>query len=475
MDDEPMWAADHVVALTPSSAITIPKIANQFSIKDAHDEALVPITDRVNISSTNLSMDPPLTQKEETFQVILDIIKASLCYNAFLITANVPGIYMKILDICPRVPNEYFIVPPSEESLINFLYELGYKDQINKLASVFIDYMHQPWRTLASIINKCLYKGSQGKKQTITPKKKSSISADDNIILKPDVAFELGKSISKIEAEISEEERRLHETHERLVTVKPTRDEESDESDGEPAYMPTGRRRPFERLAADTKKAIKASKEAHILQQQTEDLSKGACITPEVLDELTGKFTTLSEGSGIVPKVPDEENPFEQRDECPAQPRVVYLPILNFNYYHHLLNILENYNPMDDEPMWAADRVVAPTPSSAITILETVNKFAIKGYHLTLVKGNQFDVLLKLDWAKNQKTKSSLKKIVAFADDGSSNSDTDKIMVRMVSMTMKMDARYKELKSRSNNTNPDCNDDDIPMSRKEEAKFMQTF
>nr|GFA02264.1 DNA-directed DNA polymerase [Tanacetum cinerariifolium] len=33
MDDEPMWAAEHVVALTPSSAITIPEIANEFAIK----------------------------------------------------------------------------------------------------------------------------------------------------------------------------------------------------------------------------------------------------------------------------------------------------------------------------------------------------------------------------------------------------------------------------------------------------------
>ncbi|GJS65625.1 ribonuclease H-like domain-containing protein [Tanacetum coccineum] len=32
----------------------------------------------------------------------------------------------------------------------------------------------------------------------------------------------------------------------------------------------------------------------------------------------------------------------------------------------------------DDEPMWAADRVVAPTPGSAITILDTANEFAIK-------------------------------------------------------------------------------------------------
>ncbi|GJY19602.1 hypothetical protein Tco_0391093 [Tanacetum coccineum] len=84
-------------------------------------------------------------------------------------------------------------------------------------------------------------------------------------------------------------------------------------------------------------------------------------------------------------------------------------------------------------------------------------------------------VLLKLDWAKNQKTKSSLKKTVAFADEGNSNSDTDKIMARMDSMTIKMDAQYKELQSRTKQPTPDLNDDDIPMSREEEAKFMQTF
>nr|GEW81395.1 reverse transcriptase domain-containing protein [Tanacetum cinerariifolium] len=33
---------------------------------------------------------------------------------------------------------------------------------------------------------------------------------------------------------------------------------------------------------------------------------------------------------------------------------------------------------MDDEPMWATNRVVALAPGSAITILETANEFAIK-------------------------------------------------------------------------------------------------
>nr|GEV83519.1 reverse transcriptase domain-containing protein [Tanacetum cinerariifolium]GEV86443.1 reverse transcriptase domain-containing protein [Tanacetum cinerariifolium] len=52
---------------------------------------------------------------------------------------------------------------------------------------------------------------------------------------------------------------------------------------------------------------------------------------------------------------------------------------------------------MDDEPMWAADRVVAPTLGFVITISKTANEFAIKGNHLTLIKGNQFDGRTKTD------------------------------------------------------------------------------
>ncbi|GJU35564.1 hypothetical protein Tco_1183918 [Tanacetum coccineum] len=100
--------------------------------------------------------------------------------------------------------------------------------------------------------------------------------------------------------------------------------------------------------------------------------------------------------------------PFERRDERPEQPRIVYPSIFDINYFRQFIDIIENYNPMDDEPMWAADRVVALTPGSAITIPETANEFAIKG---------------------------------------SSNSDTDKIMARMDAMTMKMNARLADKQS----------------------------
>ncbi|GJT82098.1 reverse transcriptase domain-containing protein [Tanacetum coccineum] len=354
---------------------------------------------------------------------------------------------------------------------------------------------------------------------------------------------------------------------------------------------------------------------------------------------------TRASNSELVEPLPEPEHalnrrlrrqnrrvPFNQRNNPPQNPRVVYPPILDINHFCHFLVIIENLSPMDDEPMWVADHVVVPTPGSAITILETANEFDIKGNHLTLFKGNQFDgrtktdthkhiheflgiydmfkyrdtgnevvrlmmfplsltreaktwldelnegtietwdelrttfisrffplalfdrllreiqafsqhenesltdawlrmkemlrnchghnlskgniikifyhglseitqevlnaaaggiflyktpnqayqlledkVLLKLDWAKNQKTKSTLKKTVAFADGGSSNSDTDKIMARMDAMTLKMDAQYKELQSKAKKTKPDLDEDDIPMSREEEAKFMQTF
>nr|GEX89555.1 reverse transcriptase domain-containing protein [Tanacetum cinerariifolium] len=116
---------------------------------------------------------------------------------------------------------------------------------------------------------------------------------------------------------------------------------------------------------------------------------------------------------------------------------------------------------MDDEPMWAADRVVAPNLGSAITIPETANEFSIKGNRLTLVKGSQFDGRIKTDPQKNiheflgicymfkyRNTKNEDVRLMifplsltAFADEGSSNYDTDKIVARIDAMTMKMDAR----------------------------------
>ncbi|GJS30811.1 reverse transcriptase domain-containing protein [Tanacetum coccineum] len=84
-------------------------------------------------------------------------------------------------------------------------------------------------------------------------------------------------------------------------------------------------------------------------------------------------------------------------------------------------------------------------------------------------------VLLKLDWVKNQNSKPSLEKTIAFATEVPSKTDTNKIMARIDAITIKMDAQYKELQSRAKQPTLDLDEDDMQMSHEEEAKFMQTF
>ncbi|GJT33187.1 hypothetical protein Tco_0923606 [Tanacetum coccineum] len=138
-------------------------------------------------------------------------------------------------------------------------------------------------------------------KAHITPMKESSLTSDDNIISKdPNAALELSKLMSKTKAEEEEVARVVHETHERIVTKKPTvrirqtgvvfRDtptiskkkslDQSQELKGVQVMSEE------EHFAADIKKAIKASKLA-IGPQQTTCSSEGVGLKLEVLDEPT--------------------------------------------------------------------------------------------------------------------------------------------------------------------------------------------
>ncbi|GKB58871.1 hypothetical protein Tco_0915057 [Tanacetum coccineum] len=128
----------------------------------------VPSAERVKISSTNLRLKTTVQQKEETFQVIIHVIKNSTFFKAFTISAEVPEIFMqqfwytikkvqgidsyefllankkcrvdaevfqKILDICPRVEGEEFTEVQDDDATLTFLIDLGYKAIINKCLS----------------------------------------------------------------------------------------------------------------------------------------------------------------------------------------------------------------------------------------------------------------------------------------------------------------------------------------------------
>ncbi|GJS53546.1 hypothetical protein Tco_0626908 [Tanacetum coccineum] len=99
--------------------------------------------------------------KEPTYQVVLKSLSLTTCYHAFLITAEVPVIYMhqfwatvnkhnasyrfkidnkrfsmnvevfrEILNICPRIPGQEFDEPPSEEEALSFIRDLGHYEEI---------------------------------------------------------------------------------------------------------------------------------------------------------------------------------------------------------------------------------------------------------------------------------------------------------------------------------------------------------
>ncbi|GJU59770.1 retrovirus-related pol polyprotein from transposon TNT 1-94 [Tanacetum coccineum] len=101
------------------------------------DNALVAPEKQVKIGKCNMRINPAKTQKEPTYQVVLDALELTTCYLAFLITAK-------------------FDAPPSDEEIVSFIKELGHKGDVKSVTNVVVDQMHQPWRTFASIINMCL-------------------------------------------------------------------------------------------------------------------------------------------------------------------------------------------------------------------------------------------------------------------------------------------------------------------------------
>ncbi|GJT16514.1 hypothetical protein Tco_0875220 [Tanacetum coccineum] len=42
-------------------------------------------------------------------------------------------------------------MPASNDSLMDFLLDLGYKGLLKHISEMFVDHMHQPWRTLGAI------------------------------------------------------------------------------------------------------------------------------------------------------------------------------------------------------------------------------------------------------------------------------------------------------------------------------------
>nr|GEU91805.1 hypothetical protein [Tanacetum cinerariifolium] len=130
---------------------------------------------------------------ESTLQLAYDVLRLTPFYKAFLVTSDVPEIYMhefwatatvhhhfirfkmdnkkhivnleyfrEMLHICPRLPGQTFDELPFEEKFLAFFRFLGHIGEIRRLTDVNINKLHQPWRSFAAIINKCLSGKSTG-------------------------------------------------------------------------------------------------------------------------------------------------------------------------------------------------------------------------------------------------------------------------------------------------------------------------
>ncbi|GJW18434.1 hypothetical protein Tco_0025870 [Tanacetum coccineum] len=222
------------------------------------------------IGSSNMRIDPSNMQKEATYQVILDILKLSPCYNAFLITANVFEIYWFTVTKI-KVPNKEFIKPHPYDSWVTFLKQLGYKGSLDLISDMlkFISKgeltqvygMYIPNEMMNDEIkNSVAYQTYLALSTGIKPPKKG-----------------IGQSMSLTEAKIAVKNDDLHETHASLVIGR----EETSKVDKD--VIPKGS-------------------------------SEGSGSKPEVSDEPKGKSICSSEGAEEVILSSDDERTESEKE-----------------------------------------------------------------------------------------------------------------------------------------------------------------
>ncbi|GKB30955.1 hypothetical protein Tco_0870356 [Tanacetum coccineum] len=356
-------------------------------MQELSNQLWVPSAERVKISSTNIILETTIPLKEETLQVVIDTIKNSICLKAFTISADVLEIFMQqfwytikkvkysdfyefllankkcivnaevfriILDICPRVEGVDFTDVPNDDTTLTFLINLGYKGLLNRYTNMFVDHMHQPWRTLAAIFNKFLsgktmsnnkikksridiqFHLRKAKRKTSSKrrvKKKVTLSDDDNIISDDlDATLELAKSISQTKAEKVEAARKVHDTHARIVTESVSESAKK-KSSGRSAKSvviqdtpSTPKSKPDtskaklkgvlsltleEQEAADIIQALKESKKMSRRQPGSGGSGEGTSSIPGVLDESIVVFAPLSEG----PDDDDDDDDVDKDDK----------------------------------------------------------------------------------------------------------------------------------------------------------------
>nr|GEX17514.1 retrovirus-related Pol polyprotein from transposon TNT 1-94 [Tanacetum cinerariifolium] len=133
-------------------------------IDPSHYRALVPHASQLRIRKSNFRLRSDITSKKSTLQVVYDVLRLTPFYKAFLVTADVPEIYMQefwatgtvhhhsicfkmnnkkciinleyfmeMMHICPRIPNQTFDELSFKEEILTFQRYLGHNGEIKKI------------------------------------------------------------------------------------------------------------------------------------------------------------------------------------------------------------------------------------------------------------------------------------------------------------------------------------------------------
>nr|GEX04704.1 retrovirus-related Pol polyprotein from transposon TNT 1-94 [Tanacetum cinerariifolium] len=133
----------------------------------AMDEALVPHARRLRIRRSNFCFLSDISSKESTLQIVYDVMPTVHDHSIRFKMDNKKHIinlesFREVLLIFPRLPGLPFVEPAFEEEILAFLRFLRSSGAIRRLTDVNINKLHQPWRSFAAIINKCLTGKSSG-------------------------------------------------------------------------------------------------------------------------------------------------------------------------------------------------------------------------------------------------------------------------------------------------------------------------
>ncbi|GJS85544.1 hypothetical protein Tco_0752085, partial [Tanacetum coccineum] len=111
---------------------------------------------RRNSENFMITTDVPAIYMQE-FWAIVSVYRSSIRFtiNKKKVSLDV-DIFRDILQFCPKIPRQVFEDLPLEQDILSFIRDLGHTRDITDLTDVNVDYLHQPWRAFATVINKGL-------------------------------------------------------------------------------------------------------------------------------------------------------------------------------------------------------------------------------------------------------------------------------------------------------------------------------